>query len=358
MNMYRLGELNLAQYKGVRLIITAVIKDVQVKQMKNGQDMLNVTVVDKQAKRLVVWFGVSKADTEKAQGLIGKVCDITVDVKPYAEGEDGVSLIIYDAYENVNLPIDLFVPSVENINYYVDNMNNLLTMCKDTVFYDIAVRLLNKYWDTFSVVPAAKSNHHVLKGGLLMHSVSVALGCYNSYLVYTDIYGQNFLNLPLLLCGALIHDIGKCFELDYDNLGGAVYSDTAYLETHIMRGLSEIDKVVTELDIMEDRDEILELKHMIASHHGKLEFGSPIKPSMPEAVILAAEDEKDARMNCFSNKFAKLEPATGDVTWGADGMTVYYKSAGPNGSPDDSPIGQVVENVQETNDNSSVGLVV
>ncbi|MBZ5552348.1 MAG: HD domain-containing protein [Acidobacteriia bacterium] len=138
--------------------------------------------------------------------------------------------------------------------------------------------------------PAAKSMHHAYLGGLLEHIVSL---CRLARLV-----GQNYqnINLDLLLAGAILHDIGKIYELSYER--GFGYSTKGQLLGHMVLELEMINGVIArhpdfpaELKTM--------LAHLIISHHGEYEFGSPKLPMTVEALILHKLDDLDSKIQAM-----------------------------------------------------------
>jgi 3'-5' exoribonuclease len=140
------------------------------------------------------------------------------------------------------------------------------------------------------VAPAAKSVHHAFLGGLIEHVLSMCaiaklLGAH-----YRDI------DLDLLLAGIILHDVGKIHELTYDRSFG--YSTEGQLIGHIVIGLRMIDEKIRAIPDFPERLRTL-LHHMILSHHGELEFGSPKVPLFPEALLLHHIDNMDSKMECM-----------------------------------------------------------
>jgi 3'-5' exoribonuclease len=138
----------------------------------------------------------------------------------------------------------------------------------------------------FGNAPAAKGAHHAYVHGLLEHTVSVG----ELALKVADHYTQ--LNRDILLSGALLHDIGKTREF---TLGPPIdYTDEGRLEGHVVLGVRMLDQ---RLASMRQFPENLasHLRHMIVSHHGLYEFGSPKKPKTPEAMVLHMLDDMDAK---------------------------------------------------------------
>ncbi len=135
--------------------------------------------------------------------------------------------------------------------------------------------------------PAAKSIHHAWIGGLLEHILSICK--------IMDFMGTHypFLNRDLLLFGAIYHDIGKITELSYDN--GISYTDRGRLIGHMQIACEMIDKKSARiLGFDEQLRDIL--KHIILSHHGKLEYGSPKRPKFLEAMVVAMIDDFDSKV--------------------------------------------------------------
>lgn len=150
----------------------------------------------------------------------------------------------------------------------------------------IVRQFLSKYKTEFLTYPAAMTNHHDFVSGLAYHVY---------YMLRTadalcDIYPS--LNRSLLYSGIILHDIGKVKELSGPI--GTTYTTEGNLIGHIVIAAEEITMIAAELEI--EGEEVMLLKHMILSHHGKLEFGSPKVPMLKEAEILHFIDNIDARM--------------------------------------------------------------
>ncbi len=138
---------------------------------------------------------------------------------------------------------------------------------------------------------AAKSVHHGFIGGLLQHTIAVAKLC--------DFYSVQYpiLNRDLLITAALCHDIGKVDELS--DFPQNDYTDEGQLVGHIVMGTIMIDRVIHTIDKFPVK-KANELKHCILAHHGKLEFGSPKKPALMEALALSYADDTDAKMETMT----------------------------------------------------------
>lgn len=142
----------------------------------------------------------------------------------------------------------------------------------------------------FKVHSAAKSVHHGYIGGLLEHSLSVGKLCE----AYASLYPQ--LNRDLLVMCALFHDIGKVEELSAFPEND--YTDEGQLVGHIVMGTMKLDAMMKQIPGFPVKL-ANEVKHLILSHHGELEYGSPKKPALMEALALSHADNIDAKMETF-----------------------------------------------------------
>lgn len=157
--------------------------------------------------------------------------------------------------------------------------------------------LLKKYQNEFMTFPAASSNHHNFVSGLLYHVLTML----KQAKALCDIYPS--LNKSLLYSGIILHDLGKVKELS-----GPVatsYTVEGNLLGHISIMSDEVASVAREHNI--DGEEIMLLRHLILSHHGKYEYGSPKLPMVKEAEILNFIDNIDARMQMFDKHMKKVE---------------------------------------------------
>lgn len=155
------------------------------------------------------------------------------------------------------------------------------------------------------VYPAAKTIHHAYRSGLLEHILSIAK-LMNA--IHAHYEGEGVaLDRSLLIFGAIYHDIGKIFELEGEEPYG--YSDRGRLLGHMAIALEMIDekaRTIGDLDTMT----LDKLKHIVLSHHGKLEYGSPKEPMFIEAMVVAMVDDFDSKVAALG-QFIKNEKANG-----------------------------------------------
>lgn len=165
----------------------------------------------------------------------------------------------------------------------------------------------------FKTAPAAVSNHHNYVGGLLEHTLSMArvgMGLTHHY----DRYYPGQLDSDLVLAGCVLHDFGKCWELSFAR--SFSYSTSGKLVGHIVQGVELVSTVALEADPPFDPAMLEQLKHLILSHHGRFEYGSPVLPRTPEALLLHEIDMIDSRMNMVHlARTRHLEAGDGAGAW-------------------------------------------
>lgn len=167
----------------------------------------------------------------------------------------------------------------------------------------ITSEMVKRAGDKLHYYPAAQSMHHAERSGLLHHltdMIRVAqaiLPCYP------------YLDGDLLLAGIILHDLGKLTEMISDTLGNvSEYSKEGLLLGHLVTGVAEVRDAARALGYPEDEEYALLLEHMIISHHGIPEYGSPRKPLFPEAEVLSQLDDLDAKLNEMQTALRRTRP--------------------------------------------------
>ena len=159
----------------------------------------------------------------------------------------------------------------------------------DPALRALLLTMIQKHADRLRIWPAARRVHHAYRSGLLEHILSIM----NVAIFLADQYGAR---RDLLIAGALLHDIGKLQELSYDTATN--YTVEGNLVGHIVLGVGMLRDAIRDQPAPGLPAELVtELEHLILSHHGDLEFGSPVKPMTIEAFLLAAVDDLDAKVH-------------------------------------------------------------
>ena len=265
-----------------------LVKDKILAMAKNGKPYLTLKLMDKSGEvDAKVWDNADEvgrlfdkndflAVRAKASIYLGKMQLILSDLKLVPE--EGVELA------------DFLPETDRDINLMVEELRALIASLADC---DLK-RLLNAFFDDpqllaqYRVAPAAKGMHHVYLGGLLEHSLAVAK------LVDAMAPLYEGLNRDLLIAGALLHDVGKVREMTY--LRAFDYSDEGKLIGHITIGVEMLQERISSLPGFPAELGML-LKHMLLSHHGQYEYGSPKRPKTVEATILNYLDDLDSKIN-------------------------------------------------------------
>lgn len=184
-----------------------------------------------------------------------------------------------------------------------------LSLLVTTVLSDRRLSLL--YW------PAAFKLHHAIRGGLLMHTLSIVRLCKSICTIYP------FVNSELLISGAILHDIAKIEEFEVAESGIATgYSVKGNLIGHLAEGAIIVRETAKKCGISEETSNLIE--HMLLSHHGDPEFGAAVRPMFIEAEILSELDMLDARI--YEMKEAVSAVETGEFTgrlWSMDNRKLY-----------------------------------
>lgn len=255
---------------------TLRVIDASVATTKKGSPYVRLQLGDKSGT-----IGAKQwktGDLSKFEGFV----QIEAKAEEY-QGE--ISLKIIDATQvdssRVNLE-DLLPTTDRNINEMADQAFEYMGGLETPELSRFMVGFFEDLWDRYKTSPAATRHHHACVGGLLHHSLSMA-----EMVVGLGIPG---VNQELLIAGALVHDIGKIEEYSVES--GFGFTTRGRLIGHVVMGIVMLEKVMPdERPAWAD-----ELIHMVASHHGKREWGSPVVPATREALLLHQLDMLDSRL--------------------------------------------------------------
>jgi len=272
-------------------------KGKQLGTAKNGSNYLTFTFMDKTGT------------------IDGKIWDVSEDtMSDLEEITVGSFVNVRGAITSFNGKLQINISGIsmaddyDESNYYpitdknIEEMWNKTTELVNSVENEFLNALLKEFFDNDKIKSgyvkssAAKSIHHAFIGGLLEHSLNVALHCKN----YCELYHNTF-NYDLLITAALLHDIGKIRELSAFPEND--YTDEGNLLGHVYMGAEMITIKAKNIPNF-PRVLLTELKHCILAHHGELEYGSPKKPALIEALALSYADGTDAKIQTFKEKIA------------------------------------------------------
>lgn len=345
MEYTRLGDVDLKGNIGNRVFVSFLALGVEVKPQKDGQKYIMFDMVDCGTKLEAKIFGASEDAISKV--IPGKVYFGAVDIKKWDRAPNGISGIIYNMSDS-DLDPDQYLDWSESVEDSQKIIESALGELGDSIYKDIVYPILVERWGKMYYWSAAVSQHHTRLGDLVTHTAEVVELASSMADFFNAIYGDEFINKSLLISSAILHDIGKTEELDVDTTSGETsYSVNSTLKTHIMDSISMVDiqayklglgrqsyitneinedeELKTEEEIQEEQEAVNLLKHCLAAHHGKKEWGSPIEPSIPEAYLLHVADNIGAEMFKYNRDFCNMQAGESSTSWGAGGMRSVYK---------------------------------
>lgn len=190
--------------------------------------------------------------------------------------------------------------------------------------------MLERAGDPLLWFPAAQRIHHAEKSGLLHHTVGMLRMAEHMTQAYP------FLNADLLKAGVIIHDLSKIDEMKSDKLGNVNdYTEDGLLIGHLVRGVAALQAAADSVGVSGELVTLLE--HMVISHHGEAEYGSPRRPMFPEAEALHWLDLIDARMNEMKGVMDRVpEGAFSEKIWSLDRRVYHPRYAEALQMPPDS----------------------
>ena len=229
--------------------------------------------------------------------VVGNVIQVVGETNKYKEqlqlkilSAELVPLEQIDVEKFVKAPPVAKETLIERFNAHVNSVKN--EDCQKILKY-----MIDKFGDKIYSYPAAVSIHHEYSSGLLMHSITMA----DLAIYLCPVYDCDH---DLMVTGCLLHDLGKIIELE----GPIVYkySTEGKLLGHISIMVAELRKAADELKIKSETPLLLE--HMVLSHHGQQEFGSPVMPLTKEALLLSLIDNLDSKMVVVNKAIADVDP--------------------------------------------------
>jgi len=286
MTQTKLNQLQKDQpFEGFLLVRTSASRT-----NKNGDPYLDINLADNTSEINAKMWNTNEAAPEP-----GSVLKVRAQVTEYngrlqlkierlrmSEPADGVDLS--QLVSAAPRPADDMYQELDGV---IDGMQN-------DVLRNLTREMLRRAEEKICYYPAAQSMHHAERSGLLHHltdmlrAASAICQCYP------------YLDADLVMAGVIVHDLGKLTEMDANKLGAvSEYTKEGLLLGHIVTGVAELRDAARQLGYAPDEEYVLLLSHMILSHHGIPEYGSPRPPMFPEAEVLNWLDVLDARLNSF-----------------------------------------------------------
>ncbi len=269
-----------------------------VSAINQSDNMYNLIVKDKESNVYNLKINPSNSSGIKIGRLYEFICDeivaerISYRIKEFKDAEsfelEKRDQILREFYKSS--PIEM-KDAKEIVYSYIEKIDN-------KNIKDITLFLLKKYNDEYFIYPAAAKMHHAFIGGLAYHSIGMLKmsdGFINNY---------DYLNKDYIYAGIILHDIGKAIELS--GVINTEYTISGQLLGHLVIGAMEIENAAINLGIKDSKEALL-LEHMLISHHGLPQFGSPKKPMTAEALVLWYIDTIDSKFRVLGEELAKTK---------------------------------------------------
>lgn len=301
-----------ARFENKVIVSSFVVTTKQVKPKKSGEPYLALTLADRCGQiEAKMWDNVDDAidafeqdDFLKIKGLLNKY-------------KNRFQLTIHKLRKLGDSEVDFadYLPkTTKNVDELWSTLSDFVDSFQDPNLKALVRSFMNdkEIAEAYRNAPAAKTLHHAYIGGLLDHVVSLCRSC--------DLICRNYpqINRDLLLTGAFLHDIGKIHELSYSR--SFSYTSRGQLLGHMIIELEMLQAKISQIPNFPDEMKTL-LEHLVISHHGEYEFGSPKLPMFPEALLLHYLDDLDSKMESMRAHFEReLE---NDSSW-----TSYNASLG------------------------------
>jgi len=293
-----------------------IIKALNVKTSSNNKKYLDFTLADKTGEvNSKLWDVKDNYEELYKTGVLVKVrgnvtswqnvIQLKVTKIRLVNDEDDINIINY-------VPAAPFEPEE-----MYDGLEKTIEAFNNEQLKTLLMAIVRDYKPRLLTAPAAKSNHHAIRSGLLYHMKRMIETGKALCKVYTHI------DEDLLISGIVLHDMEKINEMVSDDLGiVSEYSREGQLLGHIIMGVKKIDEMSKKLGV--DEELSLVLQHLVLSHHYEADFGSPKKPMLPEGELLHYIDMIDARM--YDMELAYRDTQRGEFTqpiWVLDKRRLY-----------------------------------
>lgn len=302
----------------------ALITKSEKKVTAKGKDYLDLTLSDKSGEISAKYWDYNEA----AQGQFPPETLVKVrgTISQYNGADQFRVERIRKAVEEDGVNMADFVRSA---TYSGEFMYAQILECvngfDDADFKKLVGTMLEAHKEKILYWPAAYRLHHALRGGLLLHTLSIVRLCEGVCKVYP------FVNRDLLLSGAILHDIAKISEFVVGETGIASgYSVEGNLIGHLVMGARMIDETAKKLGIPAEKSMLLQ--HMVLSHHGEPDFGAAVRPSFLEAELLSELDLMDARIYQIHEATSPLQKgAFTNRMWALEDRKMYQHRLGNDG---------------------------
>ncbi|MEA3348212.1 MAG: HD domain-containing protein [Pseudomonadota bacterium] len=289
MTISKIRVADIQENQMVELLL--LVRRKNLARSRNGKDYLNLKLGDRSGEiTAFLWDDAERAGAALQEGD----CVHIKARSQFFNGNLQLTLNFIEVWQGPINPRNFLPHTDKHIPTLERDLRRIIVDIQDPWLRRLAEAFFIKdqeFAKAFALAPAAKAMHHAWLGGLLEHTLSVA----RIALKVAPLYPQ--INLDLVLTGALLHDIGKIHELTYErNLD---YSTPGRLLGHVMIGVRMVQEKAASLKGF-PAETLMLLEHLILSHHGVYEYGSPKRPKTQEAIFLNFIDDFDAKLTAVN----------------------------------------------------------
>jgi 3'-5' exoribonuclease len=282
---------------GEQVELFLLIKNATKGIASNGKPFLTLILQDKSGDIEAKLWDASNEDEKNyvAQSIV----KVLGDIQNYRGRSQLKIRQIRPSLQNDHVKLDDFIETAPvSRDEMISKITQYIFEMKNPNIQRMTRHLIKKYQNAFLEYPAATKNHHEFVSGLAFHVISML----DLAKAIASLYPS--LDKDLLYAGVILHDLGKVVELSGPI--STVYTIEGNLLGHITIMVNEIGKAAEELGI--SGEEVMLLQHLVLSHHGKAEWGSPKPPLIKEAEILHYIDNIDAKMNMLDRALERVKP--------------------------------------------------
>ena len=271
------------------------LSDVHIRKTTAGADYASMLAYDgTDTIEAKIWSFSDEIKNKLSNGEVYKV------VGKFKDYQGKMQLNITDielAGDDVDKSI-FYEKAKINLEELKQSILDTVDLIENNVLKEVTSNIISRYYTPFFSHPAAVSMHHNYISGLAYHTYSM-LNLANAY-----IRQYSFLNKDLIYAGIILHDIGKVIELS--GAKGTEYTFEGKMIGHISIGSNIVYATARDLGY-EHTEEVTLLNHIILSHHGEMEFGSPKEPLIPEALVIHLVDLSDSKLAALEKEFGKTK---------------------------------------------------
>lgn len=292
-----------------------LLKSADVRTAKNGKPYIAMVFEDRSGEISGKYWDASPTDIDSY--VAGRVVHLQGKREKYQTHPQIKIMHLRLAEPKDGLTPDDFIEQAPMSRAAMeDYINQTIFEIEQPTWQRLVRKLLTTYREAFFTYPAAKSNHHAFRGGLAFHTISILKLAHSVVQQYPD------LNASLLFAGAILHDLGKTIELSGPE--ATTYTLAGNLIGHIVLIDGELVRACDPLKLDPQAEDVLLLRHMILSHHGLLEYGSPVRPALREAEVLHQLDELDASIMMLDTVVSHTAPGDfSERVFAMDGRRFY-----------------------------------